>query len=374
MAIAYDNVASGGSSFSFTIGSGQNRLLVACVASEGASNVDSITYNSVAMTKLTEVDPGAAGTIAYFYMLEANLPATGAYTLTASVSGSPTYVLMGAISLSGVAQQAPEASNSKTQTSAGQTVTLNVTTITNGAWVIDGVMSGDGGTFTAQGTNQTERYDTSAGATVKIAGSTRPVTTAGEITLQWLDSDGSPFRQGIIGAAFAPASEGTNVTVTPSVLSSMANLQSILIDVINFPAYMYNIFKANLFRGYVDLLNSGSHQIKAALLNNSYTFSSDHKFFSSISGYEITGTGYTSGGMIINNFSVTQDDNFEFAKFDADDISWSNSSITARYIVVYDDTLITKDLIMCIDLLSDYTSNQESFAVQWNSNGLFYIK
>jgi len=136
---------------------------------------------------------------------------------------------------------------------------------------------------------------------------------------------------------------------------------------------IYNIFKHNLMAGLVDLEGSGSHDIKVALLTNSHSFNADHKYWTDISSNEVSGTGYTAGGKSLSNKTVVQDDANDLAYFDADDVTWSSSTITARYAVLYDNTLATKDLIACFDFGSDKSSSNGDFTLQWDSNGILKL-
>lgn len=136
---------------------------------------------------------------------------------------------------------------------------------------------------------------------------------------------------------------------------------------------VYNRFKKNLFAGLVDLDGSGSHVIKVALLTSSYTPDADHNIWTEISGDEVSGDGYTAGGATLANKTVTQDDVNDKGYFDADDVTWANSTITARYAVLYDDTLINKDLLCVFDFVSDQSSSSGDFTISWNASGIVEI-
>ena len=136
---------------------------------------------------------------------------------------------------------------------------------------------------------------------------------------------------------------------------------------------VYNRFKKNLLAGLVDLGGSGSHAIKVALLTSSHSFNADHNFWTTISGNETSGTGYSAGGEVLANKAVTQDDTDDEGVFDADDTTWSSSTITARFAVMYDNTLIDKDLICCFDFSSDKSSSSGNFTLQYAAEGIINI-
>lgn len=118
-----------------------------------------------------------------------------------------------------------------------------------------------------------------------------------------------------------------------------------------------------------------SDTIKVALLSSSYTPNQDtHDYWDDVSANQVTGTGYTAGGATLANKSVTYTSGTNVTKFDADDVSWTSSTITARYAVIYDDTPATnatKPLIAYIDFGSDQSSSSGTFSIVWDAAGIF---
>jgi len=133
---------------------------------------------------------------------------------------------------------------------------------------------------------------------------------------------------------------------------------------------IYNRFFANLMNKEVDL---EADTIRVALLTSSYTINKDHNTWSDVSANEVSGTGYTAGGATLANKSVTQDDTNDQATFDADNVTWSSSTITARYAVLYDDTLTNDDLLAIFDFGSDQSSSNGDFTLQFSSDGILSL-
>ena len=134
---------------------------------------------------------------------------------------------------------------------------------------------------------------------------------------------------------------------------------------------IYNKFRAELLNGNIDLVND---TIKVMLLKNSYTPDVDaHDFIDDVSGDEVSGTGYTAGGATLANPAVTEDDANDKGKFDADDVSWPNSTITAHYAVVYKDTGTpsSSPVLGVFDFGADKTTNNTEFKITWGANGIF---
>ena len=119
-----------------------------------------------------------------------------------------------------------------------------------------------------------------------------------------------------------------------------------------------------------------SDTIKVALLTSAYTPNQDtHDYFNDVSTYEVTGTGYTSGGITLASKTATYDSGTNVIVLDAADVTWSSSTITARYAVVYDSTgtSSTSALIGYVDFGSDQSSTNGNFTITWDSTGIVRI-
>lgn len=131
---------------------------------------------------------------------------------------------------------------------------------------------------------------------------------------------------------------------------------------------IYNRFLANLSNKEIDL---EADTIKCAILDNGHTPDPDHNVWADVSGDEVSGTGYTTGGQDLAGKSVTEDDTNDLAKFDADNVIWSTVTlVNARYAVLYDDSVSGDPLIAIFDFGSDQSPSAEDFTVQWDSSGI----
>lgn len=135
---------------------------------------------------------------------------------------------------------------------------------------------------------------------------------------------------------------------------------------------IYNSFKSKIMDGSIDL---DTDTIKVALVTSSYAPNQDtHDFFDDVTN-EISGTGYTAGGATLAGKAVTQDNTDNEGVFDANDVTWSTSTITARGAVVYKSTGVasTSPLVCYIDFGSDKSSTAGDFTLQWNSEGILNL-
>ncbi|TDJ09595.1 MAG: hypothetical protein E2O71_01970, partial [Deltaproteobacteria bacterium] len=212
--ITFDNASSSSSSadtldFSHTIGGGGDRLLVVCTAVEGpigsADVTGNITYNGVTMTKAIDNITGTSfdQNTEIWYMLDADIPPAGTYTVSVTVTGSDN-ITAGAVSVTGAQQQPVEATafNDDGQSGASS-IQTNITTLTDGAWIFDCVGSGNAITGFTPDAGQTERWDTVASSS-RGASSTEIKATAGLATLGWTVESASNRISHVL-AAFAPA-------------------------------------------------------------------------------------------------------------------------------------------------------------------------
>ena len=120
-------------------------------------------------------------------------------------------------------------------------------------------------------------------------------------------------------------------------------------------------------------IDASGDSFKAMLLDATYTPNQDtHRYKSDLSG-EVTGTNYVAGGASLVNVTIAYDAATNTLKIDADDVSWDPSTITARYLVVYDaspGTDAVRPLICYIDFESNQTSNDDQFTVAFSASGI----
>jgi hypothetical protein len=116
-----------------------------------------------------------------------------------------------------------------------------------------------------------------------------------------------------------------------------------------------------------------SDTVKVSLHTSSYTYDQDtHETWSDVTN-EVTGTGYTARGVTLTSKTISYSSGSNLSTFDADDASWSTSTITARVAVIYKDTGTngTSLLIGYVDFGSDKSSSAGTFTIQWNASGIF---
>jgi len=132
--------------------------------------------------------------------------------------------------------------------------------------------------------------------------------------------------------------------------------------------FMYNTAKAKLGDGTIDWDTS---VIKVLLLDATGAAAADpdDTSIAVIDTNEVTGTGYTAGGATMTCSAPTVDTVNDWAEYDATDVTWSTSTITASGAVVY-----SGDVPICfVDFGASKVSSAGDFTIQWHADGVFKL-
>lgn len=212
MAITLDAVTAAGTawvnmgtsySFSHTVGSGSDRLLLVWVGNGStADTVSAVSYNGVSMTlskKQARSDNALYGYV--WYLVN---PDSGAHNVTITHSSAETFANSGAASFTGCYQGAPEATTGGNPTATS--LTLTVTTTSDNCWLFGGFYA-SGATMSAG--SGTTFIGTSTGTTIS-AHSNGAKTPAGSHSMSASGGGGQAWYGAMV--AFAPA-----VTAVPSI-------------------------------------------------------------------------------------------------------------------------------------------------------------
>lgn len=136
---------------------------------------------------------------------------------------------------------------------------------------------------------------------------------------------------------------------------------------------MANLYGSAIGKAFSKEINWVGDNIKIALLTSAYTPNQDvHDYFDDVAAFEATGAGYTQGGKALTGKTNTYNASTNTTMLDADDVTWANSTITARYAVVYDDSGATagqKALIAFGDL-GERSSSNGAFDVTFGTDGV----
>ena len=136
---------------------------------------------------------------------------------------------------------------------------------------------------------------------------------------------------------------------------------------------IYNSFKRDIMNGALDL---DTDTIKVMLVTSAYTADQDtHTKRSDITN-EVSGAGYTAGGATLASKAVTADNTDNEGVFDADDVVWGSSTITARGAVLYKSRggVSSADELICyLNFSTDRISTAGTFTITWNAEGIINL-
>ena len=136
---------------------------------------------------------------------------------------------------------------------------------------------------------------------------------------------------------------------------------------------IFNSFKRDIMNGSLDL---DTDTIKVMLVTSAYTPDQDAHTKRSDVTNEASGAGYSSGGAALANKAVSADNTDNEGVFDADDVTWGSSTITARGAVLYKSrggASSADELICYIDFGADKASSAGNFTVTWNAEGILNL-
>lgn len=117
---------------------------------------------------------------------------------------------------------------------------------------------------------------------------------------------------------------------------------------------------------------------KGALLSSGYTFSGTHVSWESLSSYEVSGTGYTAGGVTLS--MTTPSVSGVTTTFDLSDASFTNLTVDFRHFMIYavkTESGVTNPPVALItfrdseDTPTDISLSAVNFSLQFNADGIF---
>ena len=122
-------------------------------------------------------------------------------------------------------------------------------------------------------------------------------------------------------------------------------------------------------------LDMDNDTFKCMLVTSSYSPNLETHTNKSDVSNEVSGTGYTAGGATLTGVTMTSSsDGTGTIKWDADDVSWTSSTLSnVRAGVIYDDSVTNDRLIAYIDFGGDFSTTSGTFQIQWNAAGIFTL-
>jgi hypothetical protein len=125
---------------------------------------------------------------------------------------------------------------------------------------------------------------------------------------------------------------------------------------------MCTSFKEDLFNKEQDL---DTDTIKIALYTSSATLGAATTAYTTTN--EISGTGYSAGGVALANSTVATSGTTAYVDFDNPE--WTSASFTARGALIYNDTTAGDNAIAVLDFGGDFTVSSGTFRIVFPAPG-----
>ncbi|AUH68534.1 MULTISPECIES: hypothetical protein [Gordonia] len=135
----------------------------------------------------------------------------------------------------------------------------------------------------------------------------------------------------------------------------------------------------NIYRGFFESvfnkeIDFDSDIIKVMLVGAGYTpDQAAHRYKSSVTN-EASGPGYTAGGVTLGTASISGSGKTVTLK--GDNVSWPSSTVSGRYLVIYDATPgsdAQRPLISYVDFGETVSSTSAAFQATWNTLGILSV-
>jgi hypothetical protein len=136
---------------------------------------------------------------------------------------------------------------------------------------------------------------------------------------------------------------------------------------------MYGKFYETALKAGIANLSAEGTAVKVMLCTSTYTPNQNTHSVKADVTNEVVGAGYTAGGAELTAASKTVSYSTLVTTFDAPDVVWSDSTITARYAIVYDATTAGNPLILWVDFGEDKISSAGTFTITWHADGIFTV-
>ena len=138
-------------------------------------------------------------------------------------------------------------------------------------------------------------------------------------------------------------------------------------------AFWYGKAFLSVFNKEVDI---NSDTIKVMLTTSTYTPNQDTHDYKDDVTNEVSGTGYSAGGVTLTTPVMAYTGGTNTWNFDADDAVWTTATFTARNAVMYDSTPgsdATRPLLSYVDFGADQTVAAADFKIIWNASGIVQV-
>lgn len=137
----------------------------------------------------------------------------------------------------------------------------------------------------------------------------------------------------------------------------------------------YNSFALGLGTGTFDFTSD----VMRIMLVSGYTFDAAHDFRNDVIAAEISGTGYTAGGVALSSVTWVKNSALSRIDLNADDAVWSGADFAASGAIWFRQvggdltTPATDDLFGYLDFEQSRSADNIEFRIRWADAGLYAL-
>jgi hypothetical protein len=118
-----------------------------------------------------------------------------------------------------------------------------------------------------------------------------------------------------------------------------------------------------------------ANEMKAALMKPTWVPDYDTQLlFGALTAQEITGAGYTAGGIVLTGKATPYNAGADRTDLQADDVQWGpGATFQTGFAVVYDNTDASKRVWSIVDFEGTKDVDNGVFTIDWSAVGLLYL-
>ncbi|KHK02066.1 hypothetical protein [Desulfovibrio sp. TomC] len=135
---------------------------------------------------------------------------------------------------------------------------------------------------------------------------------------------------------------------------------------------IFTSFKEGLGRG---IFNLPADTLRCALLTSAYVPSASHGGLADVAGFEALGPGYAAGGQTLGGVGWSASGGK--AALRANDPAWTETTVTARYALIYLAKTaggLTNPLVCLLDFGADRGVTGGTFTVRFDASGVLTLE
>lgn len=140
-------------------------------------------------------------------------------------------------------------------------------------------------------------------------------------------------------------------------------------------ATVYQWAKLLTMQKQIDFDSTFTDTFKIILLDSNYSLDADcTPAYSNLAAYELdnSDSGYTTGGITMTGYTLTQEDSSDNIRFDADDVTWSSLETNIiKHAVIWCNSASDEPAVVHFEIATN--SNGGDYTLQFGASGIILL-